>query len=220
MNHPGGAEQAHSTALQAHRKLISMSPAKTIGRLLGMFWMLPHLLLYLLALAVLGRQRAFASASERIARIPGLLGVYTRYAFYRLTLHHVGQDVYFGFMSVLSKPAASIGDRVYIGRFCSLGWVELGADVMLADGVQVLSGRHQHGSAMPPGPTEKIRRDQPQQFSLVKVGRGSWLGAGAVVMADIGAHAVVAAGAVVVKPVEDHATVAGVPAKVLRENQP
>ncbi len=199
-----------------------MNPAKVIGRLLGTFWMLPHLSFYLLAVPMLGRQRAFAGASERIAKVPGLLGVYTRYAFYRLTLHHVGRDVYFGFMSVLSKPSAVIGDRVYIGRFCSLGWVDLGEDVMLADGVQVLSGRHQHGSTSAAGdhvPDKNVRRDQPQQFSLVKVGRGSWLGAGAIIMADVGQHAVVAAGAVVVKPVADHATVAGVPAKPLRERE-
>lgn len=202
-----------------------MSMAKTIGRCLGVLWMLPHGLLYLLALPVMGRERAFAGASERIARVPGMLGVYTRYAFYRWTLHHVGRDVYFGFMSVLSKPAAIIRDRVYIGRFCSLGWVELGEDVMLADGVQVLSGRHQHGSSTghehqgthpPAAGKEAPRRDQPQSFSLVKVGRGSWLGAGSVVMAEVGQHAVVGAGAVVVKPVADHATVGGVPAKVIQ----
>ena len=83
---------------------------------------------------------------------------------------------------------------------------------MLADGVQILSGRHQHGSDVVDG---QALRDNPQQYSKVCVGAGAWLGAGAVVMADVGERAVVGAGAVVVKPVPAEAKVGGVPARTL-----
>ncbi len=140
------------------------------------------------------------------------MGIYTRQAFYRYTASGVGRDVCFGFMSVFSKPAARIGHRVYIGRFCSVGWADIHDDVMLADGVQVLSGRHQHGASSRGG---MALRENVQAYKKVTIGRGAWIGAGAVVMADVGEGAVVAAGAVVVKPVPAYARVGGVPAASL-----
>lgn len=186
---------------------------KTIANGLGFVCALPHLLRYAVSRPVLGRERAFIGASERLAKIPGSLGVYTRQAFYRRALGGVGGDVYFGFMSVFSKPNAVIGEGVYIGRFCCIGLANLGDGVMLADGVQVLSGRHQHGKQSYEG---KPLRDNAQEFAEVSIGQGAWLGAGSVVMADVGPRAVVGAGAVVVRPVAAEAKVGGVPAKPLK----
>ena len=187
---------------------------KWIGKILGALLAIPFLLQYGLGRLILGRERAFASSSEWIAQVPGQLGVFTRQAFYRCTAARVGRDVYFGYMSLFSKPAVAIGDGVYIGRFCVVGWADLGDEVMLADGVQVLSGRHQHGTREPGVPGQS-RRNSPQTFTKVTIGAGAWIGAEAVVMADVGAHAVVGAGAVVVKEVPEGATVGGVPAKLL-----
>ncbi|MEO0477324.1 MAG: hypothetical protein AAF085_15355, partial [Planctomycetota bacterium] len=47
----------------------------------------------------------------------------------------------------MSKHDAMIGDRVYLGRFCTLGWVTIGDDARIADGVQLLSGQHHHGAS-------------------------------------------------------------------------
>lgn len=190
-----------------------MSRAKGIAQTIaaGLAW--PLWLRYRLACALVDQSRAFLGMSERIARKPGLMGNYMRQAFYRRALAGVGKDVHFGFMSLFSKHQAVIGDRVYIGRFCSLGWVELGDDVMLADGVQILSGARQHGSHSDSGQT---LRDNEQVFTKVTIGQGAWIGANAVVMADVGAGAIVGAGAVVTKPVEAGAKVGGVPAKVLK----
>jgi virginiamycin A acetyltransferase len=185
---------------------------KTVGRTVGLVLALPGLLVYVLSARVLGRERAFALTSEHLGKRGGLLGIYARQAFYRYTTGGVGRDVCFGFMSVFSKPAVRIGQRVYIGRFCSIGWAEIQDDVMLADGVQVVSGRHQHGSGSRDG---RPIRENEQVYRCVTIGRGAWIGAGAVVMADVGAGAVVAAGAVVVKPVAEGARVGGVPAEVL-----
>ncbi len=185
---------------------------KTVGRTVGLVVALPSLVGYVLGARVLGRERAFALTSERLAKRGGLMGIYVRQAFYRYTTGGVGRDVCFGFMSVFSKPGVRIGQRVYIGRFCSIGWAELEDDVMLADGVQVLSGRHQHGAESRDG---QALRENEQVYRCVTIGRGAWIGAGAVVMADVGAGAVVAAGAVVVKPVAGGTRVGGVPAEVL-----
>ena len=189
-----------------------MTLGKRIGQVVGFWRALPHLFCYRAASVLLGRERAFRAASERISLIPGHVGVYARAAFYRRALRHVGSDVYFGFMSVLSKPDAVIGDRVYIGRFCSLGLATLGDDVMLADAVHVLSGRHQHGQSSDKGPF----RDNEQTYTRVTVGSGAWLGAASVVMADVGELAIVGAGAVVVEEVDAHERVGGVPARPLQ----
>ncbi len=183
---------------------------KVIGRCIGSLFAWPYLLIYRLDKCILGPRRAFTGGSERVARIPGLLGVYIRQAFYRRTMNHVGSDVYFGFMSVFSKPEVYLGDRVYIGRFCSIGWARLDSDVMLADGVQILSGRHQHG-----GGEVQIGPDEPVRYEPVHIGSGSWLGANAVVMADVGSQSIIGAGAVVVRPVPDCVRAVGVPAKCL-----
>ena len=176
---------------------------KTLSGSLATLQAVSHLAGYRLACAAMGPDRAFIAASERVARKPGYRGIHLRQAYYRHVLDHLGRDVHFGFMTVLSKAAARIDDRVYIGRFCTLGWVELGEGVLIADGVQILSGGQQHLD----------QSDATPQFTKVTIGRCAWIGAGAIVMADVGEGAVVAAGAVVTKPVEPRQRVAGVPAR-------
>ena len=161
---------------------------------------------------VVGR-RAFSAASESIARIPGLRGIYARHAFYRRTLAHCGQDVYFGWLSVFSMPEAVVKDRAYIGRFCSVGFAEIGEEVMLADHVQILSGGKEHGSAA----EGKTMHSQAQSYERIRIVRGAWIGAGAVVMADVGEGAIVGAGAVVTRSIPAGCLAAGVPARVIRQ---
>ena len=161
---------------------------------------------------LIGADRAVAMVGESAAKWPGLWGIYRRAAFYRSVLPRVGQDVSIGFGSVITKADAELSDGVYIGRYCGVGRATIGKGVLLADGVQVLSGRHQHGNR---GEDGAALRDNPQRFERVTIGEGSWLGAGCVVMADVGLRCVVAAGAVVVKPVAAGERVAGVPAKRL-----
>jgi len=172
---------------------------------------LPRYLCYVVAAGTLG-PRAFLASSESIARISGLRGVYSRQAFYRRTLTACGDDVYFGWLSVFSMTEAVVGHRTYIGRFCSIGFADIGDEVMLADHVQILSGGQEHGAAS----DGKSMQAQQQTFTRVRIGRGAWIGAGAVVMANVGEGAIVGAGAVVTRPVPDHVVAAGVPARVIR----
>lgn len=180
----------------------------------GAAWVavLPAVWRYRLLGRIVGADRAVAMVGESAAKWPGLWGIYRRASFYRSVLPRVGRDVSIGFGSVITKTDAELGDGVYIGRYCGVGRATLGAGVMLADGVQVLSGRHQHGSGSEQG---AALRDNPQRFERVTIGEGSWLGAGCVVMADVRQSSVVAAGAVVVKPVAAGERVAGVPAQPL-----
>jgi acetyltransferase-like isoleucine patch superfamily enzyme len=173
-----------------------------------------RLLTYRSARLLLGR-RAFSAASESIARIPGMRGVYLRQAFYRKTLASCGRDVYFGWQSVFSMPEATVGEGAYIGRFCCIGFADIGEDVMLADGVQILSGGHEHATQATAGQT---MREQSQTYQRVRIGRGAWIGARAVVMADVGENAIVGAGAVVNRPILDGCVAVGVPARVVKNS--
>lgn len=184
---------------------------KTIGHAIGTFLSLPLRVRYALLRRILGEDRALSLVSESAAKVPGLLGLATRQVFYRSTLKACGRDVHFGYQTLLSKTDATVGDRVYLGRFCTLGRVTIGDDARIADGVQLLSGQHHHGSSDSGVNLMSVNHER------ITIGQGAWIGANAVVMADVGAGAIVGAGSVVTKPVDPGATVAGVPAKPIEK---
>jgi acetyltransferase-like isoleucine patch superfamily enzyme len=188
---------------------------KRIVQLAFGLWIVPRLCILWAAERVIGAQ-AFLHASESIGRVPGLWGVYCRAAFYRRTLSACSNNIYVGWLSTFSMREAKVGNGVYIGRRCSIGFADIGDHVMFADGVQILSGGREHGMSDTEGETHQ---DTPREFRRVTIGEGAWLGTNAVVMADVGAHAIVGAGAVVTKPVPDRCVVAGIPAKVIKDNR-
>ena len=194
------------------RLSLAVRSAKSAARLLATLLVSWRVLIYRASALVLDRERAFAAASESIARIPGMRGVYQRQAFYRRTLAACGAGIYFGWQTVFSKSGAKLGDGVYLGRHCSLGLVEIGDHSMLSDGVQVLSGRRQHGTERG-GPSFK---EQAQTFDRIRIGRNSWIGTNAIIMADIGDSTIIGAGAVVIDPIPENSVAAGVPAELKR----
>jgi len=178
-----------------------------------LFLCLPWFIGYWIGVAIWGRDRSFLLIGEYLAAVPGMIGVYLRQAFLGRTLVRCGPDCYFGWLSMLSMPQAEIGANVYIGRNCRIGFAAIGDRVMLADGAQILSGGREHARA-----TETHdAQEQPQEYRRVVVGRGAWIGANAVVMADVGEGAVIGAGAVVVKPIPPRTVAVGVPARVVKE---
>jgi len=144
--------------------------------------------------------------------VPGLVGVYLRRAFYRLVLPRCAADCWLGFGTVFSHPTARVGRRVYVGVGCCLGDVTLEDDVLLGSHVSVINGGRQHGIERLDVPI----REQPGEWPHVTVGRDTWVGDRAVVLADVGQHCVVGAGALVTKPLPDYAIAVGVPARVVR----
>jgi acetyltransferase-like isoleucine patch superfamily enzyme len=182
----------------------------------GLAWLgsRPAVLRYRLIAWLIGRDEALRRVSESLAGVPGLRGVWIRRSFGRSVLAHVGARVHIGFMTLLSKTEAELHDGVYLGRFCTVGRVRVESEAVIADGVQLLSGGHQHQAGQ--GGSFQAGR---QRFERITIGRGAWIGANAVVMADVGPGAVVAAGAVVTRPVPAGARVGGVPALPLASRQ-
>jgi acetyltransferase-like isoleucine patch superfamily enzyme len=135
-----------------------------------------------------------------------------RQAFLSRTLRGCAPTATVSFGTIFSKTGARLDDRVYVGAGCALGLVHIERDVLIGSGVHITSGRDTHGT----DDTTRPIREQEGRAELVRIGAGSWIGSGAIVMADVGTNCVVGAGAVVTKPIPDAVVAAGVPASVIR----
>lgn len=117
------------------------------------------------------------------------------------------------------EPVLRIGDRCVIGRGSHIvahRSIVIGDDVYTGPSVYITDQNHRYTDLDVP-----IGRQWPYN-TPVRIGSGSWLGAGAIVLpgAVIGEHVVVAAGSVVRGAVPDRCVVAGVPAKIVRRHVP
>ena len=166
--------------------------------------------------------------------------------------HHVGRDTLIGFPpgALLGTASVSVGDGtlvcpfvtlavgmpgeripperdpiVRIGSRCTIGrgssivarrGVVIEDDVTTGPNVYITDHNHTYDD-----PGVPIGRQWPAE-AAVRVGAGSWLGTGAVILpgADIGRNVTVAAGAVVRGVVPDRCVVAGAPARVVRRHDP
>ena len=144
------------------------------------------------------------------ATVPGGIGDYLRGAYYHMTLSGFPLSSRVSFGSFFAHPEARIGSGVYIGSYCIIGRATIGDGTLLASGVQLLSGQHQH-TRDSGGPAF-----QGGEFVQVTVGRDSWIGAAAIVMADVGSRTTIGAGSVVTRPVPDDCVAVGNPARVIR----
>ena len=167
------------------------------------------------ALCGFGRSEPlFLMFAHFYAIIPGLPGDYFRIAFYRLTLRECSLLSRVSFGTFFAHTDSSIASEVYIGPYCVLGKVNIGRRTQIASSVQVLSGRHQHART-----TEgQISSSRDDDFVVVTIGADCWIGAAAIVMADVGDGSTVGAGSVVVQPIPPHSVAVGNPARVIRSN--
>jgi acetyltransferase-like isoleucine patch superfamily enzyme len=145
------------------------------------------------------------------AMTPGIPGDYLRIAFYKLTLEECALDSRISFGSFFAHPEVRLASRVYIGSYCVLGRVRIGARTQIASGVQVLSGKHQHSRDA----EGRISGSDEGSFTSVTIGADCWIGAGAIVMADVGDNTTIGAGSVVTKPIPAGSTAVGNPARLL-----
>lgn len=112
-----------------------------------------------------------------------------------------------------------IGDRCVFGAYTTItahDSVLIDDDVWFGQGVFVSDSSHGYQDVETP-----IGR-QLGAHAPVRVGAGTWVGHGAMLLpgTSLGRNCVVAAGAVVRGEVPDHTIVAGVPARVVRRLEP
>jgi virginiamycin A acetyltransferase len=156
-------------------------------------------------------QSLYTIFAHAYSQAPGIIGDYLRTAFYRLTLEQCSLDSRISFGSFFAHPEARIAEGVYIGSYCVIGRVHIGARTQIASAVQVLSGKHQHTRDA----EGRITGSDQGSFTTVEIGADCWIGAAAIVMADIGDHVTIGAGAIVTKPIPPNSVAVGNPARVL-----
>lgn len=171
----------------------------------------------LAAISLLGRiHPLYLIGAHTVALAPGLIGDYLRGAFYRWTLQSCAVNSRISFGVILSSPDTEIATGVYIGPYCVLGRTRLGRNVQIASLVQILSGAKQH----PRRPDGSLMGAGQGEFQKIEIGAECWIGAAAIIMADVGPCSTVGAGAVVTRKVESGVVVVGNPARILKRIEP
>ena len=155
----------------------------------------------------------FGLLAQLLAPVPGLPGSYIRAAYYFGTLRQCSWETRVGYGSIFTQRGGSLGVRASIGAYCVLGHARIGADVRMGSRVSVPSGKRQHLD-------ESGELTVDTRYDLVTIGPHTWVGEGAIIMADVGERSIVSAGAVVVKDMPSHTIIGGNPARVIRTMQP
>lgn len=190
---------------------------KGAGNILALLLMAPLAALYhLLALLLPARRDTlFQGFTQGAALLPGLPGDYLRRAFLRMTCRRCASDVSVGFGTIFASPDIRLEPGVYVGPYCVIGNGRIGRDTMLGTGVHLIPGGRAHASDR----TDVPMRQQPRSVDPLTIGEDCWIGNAAVILADVGDHAIVGAGAVVPRPVGAWLVVAGNPARVLKDRR-
>ncbi|MBN1882258.1 MAG: hypothetical protein JW885_08810 [Deltaproteobacteria bacterium] len=105
----------------------------------------------------------------------------------------------------------TIGSSVFVNNRCEInGETIIEDDVTIGPGVKFLSKTHEIGS-------EAFRAGN-LHYRPIRVGRGAWIGGGAIILGDvtIGRGAVVGAGSVVNRDVPDNCVAVGNPARIVK----
>lgn len=165
------------------------------------------------ALSGFGRWKPLYSIFAHLSALaPGILGDYLRITFYKLTLSQCSLSSRIQFGSFFAHSSARVGAGVYIGSYCILGRTVIGDRTQIASGVQILSGGHQHSRDA----SGRISGSERGVFASVAVGADCWIGASAIIMADVGEGCTIGAGSVVSRPIPPGCVAVGSPAKVIK----
>jgi serine acetyltransferase len=143
---------------------------------------------------------------------------------------HIGADTLVGpYVSIsagmvpgqkmVTDPVVTIGDRCMIGRGSHIVGhfdVTIGDDVHTGPYVYITDQNHGYER------TDEVVHAQWPSDIPVRIGSGSWLGTGVVILpgTELGKNVVVGAGAVVRGTFPDHCVIAGVPARIVRRYVP
>ena len=115
----------------------------------------------------------------------------------------------------LSQPVVRIGDRCLIGRGSGIVGhfsIDIGHDVWTGHHVYITDQNHGYDNVDIPI-SQQSMPEKP-----VRIGSGSWLGHGTVVLpgADIGEHVVIGANSVVTGSIPSFSVAVGAPARVVK----
>lgn len=170
----------------------------------------PFILLTWLEKRLVPGELLFGFCAQLLAILPGPPGRWLRGAYYFGTLDRCSWETHIGFGSLFTHRGAAIGSRVSMGAYCVIGHACIGDNVMIGSRVSMPSGKRQHMD-------DEGRLAELTRFDTIAIGGNSWIGEGAIILADVGSGCIVSAGAVVIQPMPGGSLIGGNPAKVLRE---
>jgi virginiamycin A acetyltransferase len=154
-------------------------------------------------------EAVFVCLNQLLALIPGLVGTYLRGAYCYGSLDECSWQVHIGFGTVFTNREARLGTSISMGSYCVIGHARIGDHVMMASRISIPSGKRQHID-------DSGRLSSEPIFETVEIGTGSWIGEGAIIMANVGEQCIVSAGAVVLNDAPRGCLLAGNPARVVR----
>jgi acetyltransferase-like isoleucine patch superfamily enzyme len=154
----------------------------------------------------------FQFFAQMAALVPGLPGDYLRVGYYAMTVTKCPLSSRISFGSFFAQSAVTLERAVYIGAYCVIAKCHIGERTQIASHVQIFGGGRQHARAEDGG----ILPSDEQAFTPITIGKDCWLGASAIVMADVGAGTTIGAGAVVTRPIPPNVVAVGNPARVIK----
>lgn len=166
------------------------------------------------AICGFGRIRiAFEFFAHAMAMLPGVPGNFLRAAFYKFTLTASSIDVDIWFGTFFSRRGVTLAPNVSIGSYCVLAEVDIGPRTQIASHVEI-PGRRQHSRS----PDGKLSHSGNEPGKAIRIGADCWIGASAIIMADIGDKSTIGAGSVVVKPIPAGVVAVGSPARPIKSS--
>ena len=171
----------------------------------------PAIVLSWLEKHLLRGETVFIFFAQTLAIVPGLPGSYLRGAYYFGTLEQASWQTHVGFGSMFTHRGGALGERASMGSYCVVGHARIGAEVMMGSRVSIPSGKRQHLDSQ-----GKLTADQTR-YETVAIGERTWVGEGAIIMANVGARSIVSAGAVVTQDMPGGVLIGGNPAQVIKE---
>jgi len=168
------------------------SNLKRALRSLALVFVSPLIVFFHALRLLVDQDELLASMSQLLSLFPGKSGGYLRSAFYRFALSRCSQDAVISFGTVFSQRKTEISSGVYIGPQGNIGSCRIGRDCLIGSGVHILSGKQQHSIDRLDVPV----KEQGGQLTQICIGEDTWIGNGAIIMADVGPHCVIGAGSV------------------------
>jgi virginiamycin A acetyltransferase len=190
--------------------------AKSLINILSILIVSPLILATIIAGFIGAGESLFVFSSQLLSLLPGIPGTYLRKSYFRFGMTYCDADCSIGFAALFSHRDTEVHKNVYIGPQCNIGKSKIEKNCLLGSGVHILSGKGQHNFDDLDTPIQ----EQGGQFSKVTIGEDTWIGNGAIIMANIGKKCIVGAGSVVIKDIPDYSIVGGNPAKIIKSRQP
>ena len=136
---------------------------------------------------------------------------------------------YLGFTNIQYTYVHGKKERVHLGNNCSTvnsifnvisGEIHIGDNTIFGHNCMVLTGTHNFKNGIRASLYNSELIETPDHGRDILIGKGCWIGSGAIIIGPltIGDNVIIGAGSVVTKSLPDSCFAAGVPAKIIKKH--